>query len=113
MVGFLVAVAVLCFIVFLYNYCSWKKSRKDRARISFNRFTELYSKNSWRWKLYGDCVRFHSYPFEYDVEFETYLDVLRYKWFRKKVAKERQKEKQNSNQKNLEKEISKRYGEEK
>lgn len=111
MLGFLVAIAILCFIVFLYDYRSWKKSRGDRARISFKRFTELYSKESWRWKLYDDSVRFDSYPFVYTIEFETYLYVLKYRKFAKKASKERQKEKQDSNQKDLEKELDKLYEE--
>jgi hypothetical protein len=108
-----ISVGIIYFIAFLYNYNCWKKSRGDRARISFKRFYELYSKGSWQWTLYGDCIRFSSYPFEYFIEFESYLDVLKYKWFRKKVTKEKQKEKQVSNQKDLEKELEKKYEEEK
>lgn len=103
-------VVIFCLARFLYSYRSWEKGRKDRARISFKRFNELYSKESWRWHLHDDCVRFSSYPFEYFVEFETYLDVLKYRRFRKKVTKKEQKEKQESNQKDLEKEIAKRCG---
>lgn len=102
-----ISVGIICFIAFLYNYNTWKKGRGDRARISFKRFYDLYSKDSWRCTLYGDCVRFSSYPFECFIEFESYLDVLRYKWFRKKVTKKKQKEKQESNQKDLEKELDK------
>jgi predicted HTH transcriptional regulator len=109
--AFVISVGIICFISFLYNYNCWKKSRGDRARISFKRFYELYSKESWRWALYGDCIRFSSYPFEYFIEFESYLDVLKYKWFRKKVTKEKQKEKQESSQKDLEKELDKIYEE--
>lgn len=110
-IGLLGGVGVSCFARFLYRYYSWKKSRGNRARISFKRFYELYSKNSWRWELYGDCVQFSSYPVKYSVEFETYLDVLRYKKFRKKATKKQRKEEQESNQKDLEKELDKMHEE--
>lgn len=114
MVWFLVAVGFLCSIVFLISRCSWKKGRKENlARISFKKFYELYSKEPWRWNLRDDYVRFDSYPFTFTVEFETYLDVLKYKRFRKKVFIEQQKEEHGSKQKDLEKEFDKLYGEEK
>lgn len=109
--GLLGVVVIFCFAKFLYSYCSWKKSRGNRARISFKKFYELYSKESWRWNLYDDCVKFDSYPFTFTVEFEIYLDVLKYKRFRKRVTNEQQKEERDSKQKDLEKELAKRYGE--
>lgn len=111
MVGFLAAVIVLFSVVFLCSRYDWKSSRKDRARISFIRFMDLYSKNPWAWTFYDNCVMFSSYPCDYLIEFETYLDVLKYRRFRKKVAKERLKERLDSNQKDFENELNKSYGE--
>jgi len=106
MYWFLSAVVILFTVVFTSRYI-WKIGRKDRARISFDKFRDLYSKKPQCWTLYGNCVKFSSYPDSYFIEFESYLDFLKYRRFRKEVAKE----KQVSNQKDLEEELNKSYGE--
>ena len=112
---FLVGVIILFLIVFLCkilpNPYAWKTGRTDRARISFDRFVDLYSKKPQSWTLYNTCVDFFSYPDCYAVEFESYLDVLKYKRFRKKMTKKQKKEIQNYNQKDFEEELNKSYGE--
>ena len=111
MVGFLASVAILFSVVIFCVRYDWKSSRKDRARISFIRFMDLYSKKPQAWTFYDDCVMFSSYPGDYLIEFESYLDVLKYRRFRKKVAKERLKERQESNQEDFEEELNKSYEE--
>ena len=81
---------------FIVTYLLWRVDReKDTPRISFKLFKEMYQLNPEKWSMYEN----YNYLYvEYDdntshrVDFNNFIDLLRYKRFRKKIRKNKIKQ---------------------
>lgn len=81
---------------FIVTYLLWRVDReKDTPRISFKLFKEMYQLNPEKWSMYENYLYV-----EYDdntshrVDFNNFIDRLRYGRFRKKIRKNKNKQAQ-------------------
>ena len=58
-IGAAIILFLIVFLVFIIDFfMSWFDSSKDRPRIKFDEFLDLYSKNKYRWYLCEHCVEY-------------------------------------------------------
>lgn len=79
---------------FIVTYLLWRVDReKDTPRISFKLFKEMYQLNPEKWSMYENYLYV-----EYDdntfhrVDFNNFIDRLRYGRFRKKIKENKTKQ---------------------
>lgn len=94
---------------FIVTYLGWRVERnKDTPRISFKLFKEMYQLNPKKWSMY------ESYLFVYynvntsrRVDFNSFIDLLRYRRFKKKVKENKNKQARYNAEVELVKELQK------
>lgn len=79
---------------FIVTYLGWRIDRKkDAPRISFKLFREMYQLNPKKWSMYEGYlyVRYNVHTAR-RVDFNSFIDLLRYRRFRKKIKKNETKQ---------------------
>ena len=79
---------------FIVTYLGWRIDRKkDAPCVSFKLFREMYQLNPKKWSMYESYLYVY-----YDdntsrrVDFNSFIDLLRYRRFRKKVKENKSKQ---------------------
>lgn len=83
-----------CYVAyFILDYLLWKIARrKDTPRISFKLFKEMYQLNPEKWSMYENYLFVKYKHTSCRVDFNNFIDLLRYKRFRKKVRENKNKQ---------------------
>lgn len=92
---FLLVLAVVGFCIFFAKYFEWCDYRNERrGRITFKEFIYLYNICPKEWELNQRCIYYYKNSYTaFCLEFETYIDYLRYRLFyKRKIAKEEKEE---------------------
>lgn len=79
---------------FIVSYLMWRVDRgKNTPRISFKLFKEMYQLNPKKWSMYENYL-FVNYAdnTSHRVDFNNFIDLLRYERFRKKIRKNKIKQ---------------------
>lgn len=79
---------------FIVTYLLWRVDReKDTPRISFKLFKEMYQLNPEKWSMYENYL-FVNYDdnTSHRVDFNNFIDLLRYGRFRKKIKENKTKQ---------------------
>lgn len=79
---------------FIVTYLGWRIDRKkDAPRISFKLFREMYQLNPKKWSMYEGYLYVHyNVHTARRVDFNSFIDLLRYRRFRKKIKKNETKQ---------------------
>ena len=80
---------------FIVSYLSWRiDRRKDTPRISFKLFKEMYQLNPKKWSMMYESYLYVYYDINtsHRVDFNSFIDLLRYRRFRKKVKENKNKQ---------------------
>ena len=86
-------IGIIIVASFIVTYLIWKiDRRKDTPRISFKLFKEMYQLNSERWSMYDNYLWIKYSHTSRRVDFNNFIDLLRYKSFRKKIRKNKNKQ---------------------
>lgn len=94
---------------FIVTYLLWRVDReKDTPRISFKLFKEMYQLNPKKWSMYENYL-FVNYAdnTSHRVDFNNFIDRLRYGRFRIKVRESENKQAQYNAEVELVKELQK------
>lgn len=102
-------IGIVIVTAFIVTYLLWRVDReKDTPRISFKLFKEMYQLNPEKWSMYENYLYV-----EYDdntshrVDFNNFIDRLRYGRFRIKVRESENKQAQYNAEVELVKELQK------
>ena len=80
---------------FIVTYLLWRVDReKDTPRISFKLFKEMYQLNPKKWSMYENYlyVNYDDNNTSHRVDFNSFIDWLRYGRFRKKIRENKNKQ---------------------
>ena len=80
---------------FIVTYLLWRVDReKDTPRISFKLFKEMYQLNPEKWSMYENYlyVNYDDNNTSHRVDFNSFIDWLRYGRFRKKIRENKNKQ---------------------
>ena len=92
---FLLVLTVVGFCIFAAEYFEWRDCRNERrGRITFKEFIYLYNICPKEWELNQRNIYYDKNSYTtFCLEFETYIDYLRYRLFyKRKIAKEEKEE---------------------
>ena len=93
---------------FIVSYLSWKIDKgKDTPRISFKLFKEMYQLNPEKWSMYGSYLWVKYSHTSHRVDFNNFIDWLRYGRFRIKVRENKNKQTRYNAEVELVKELQK------
>lgn len=87
-------IGIVIAAVFIVTYLMWRVEReKDTPRISFKLFKEMYQLNPKKWSMYENYL-FVNYAdnTSHRVDFNSFIDWLRYGRFRIKVRENKNKQ---------------------
>lgn len=87
-------IGIIIVAVFIVTYLMWRVDRgKNTPRISFKLFKEMYQLNPERWLMYENYL-FVNYDnnTSHRVDFNSFIDWLRYGRFRKKIRENKNKQ---------------------
>lgn len=87
-------IGIIIVAVFIVTYLLWRVDReKDTPRISFKLFKEMYQLNPKKWSMYENYL-FVNYAdnTSHRVDFNSFIDWLRYGRFRIKVKNNKNKQ---------------------
>lgn len=80
---------------FIVSYLMWRVDRgKNTPRISFKLFKEMYQLNPEKWSMYENYlyVNYDDNNTSHRVDFNSFIDWLRYGRFRKKIRENKNKQ---------------------
>lgn len=86
-----ILIIIGAFVVFgLFIYCIsafvWSSTTiKTSPRITFDAFKKVYAISPTKWSLDFENVDYHGDDRWIHIEFEHYIDVIRYNFFKKKI----------------------------
>lgn len=87
-------IGIVIAAVFIVTYLMWRVEReKDTPRISFKLFKEMYQLNPEKWSMYENYL-YVNYDdnASHRVDFNNFIDWLRYGRFRIKVRENKNKQ---------------------
>lgn len=87
-------IGIIIVAVFIVTYLLWRVDReKDTPRISFKLFKEMYQLNPEKWSMYENYlyVKYDDNT-SHRVDFNSFIDWLRYGRFRIKVRESKNKQ---------------------
>ena len=87
-------IGIIIVAVFITSYLMWRVEReKDTPRISFKLFKEMYQLNSEKWSMMYESYLWVKYSDTSSrVDFNSFIDLLRYRRFRKKIKENKIKQ---------------------
>ena len=88
-------IGIIIVTYFIVIYLNWKLDRrKDTPRISFKLFKEMYQLNPEKWSMYENYlyVNYDDNNTSHRVDFNNFIDLLRYRRFRKKAKENKNKQ---------------------
>lgn len=95
---------------FIVSYLMWRVDRgKNTPRISFKLFKEMYQLNPEKWSMYENYlyVNYDDDNTSHRVDFNSFIDWLRYGRFRKKIRENKNKQTRYNAEVELVKELQK------
>lgn len=95
---------------FIVTYLLWRVDwEKDTPRISFKLFKEMYQLNPEKWSMYENYlyVNYDDNNTSHRVDFNSFIDWLRYGRFRKKIRENKNKQTRYNAEVELVKELQK------
>lgn len=95
---------------FIVTYLMWRVDRgKNTPRISFKLFKEMYQLNPEKWSMYENYlyVNYDDNNTSHRVDFNSFIDWLRYGRFRKKIRENKNKQTRYNAEVELVKELQK------
>lgn len=87
-------IGIIIVAVFIVTYLMWRVDRgKNTPRISFKLFKEMYQLNPEKWSMYENYL-YVNYDdnTSHRVDFNSFIDWLRYGRFRKKIKDNKNKQ---------------------
>lgn len=88
-------IGIIIVAVFIVTYLMWRVDRgKNTPRISFKLFKEMYQLNPEKWSMYENYlyVNYDDNNTSHRVDFNSFIDWLRYGRFRKKIRENKNKQ---------------------
>lgn len=88
-------IGIIIVAVFIVTYLMWRVDRgKNTPRISFKLFKEMYQLNPKKWSMYENYlyVNYDDNNTSHRVDFNSFIDWLRYGRFRKKIRENKNKQ---------------------
>ena len=88
-------IGIIIVAVFIVTYLMWRVDRgKNTPRISFKLFKEMYQLNPEKWSMYENYlyVNYDDNNTSHRVDFNSFIDWLRYGKFRKKIRENKNKQ---------------------
>ena len=86
-------IGIIIVAYFIVIYLNWKLDRrKDTPRISFKLFKEMYQLNPEKWSMYENYLFVKYKHTSRRVDFNNFIDLLRYRRFRKKAKENKNKQ---------------------
>lgn len=95
---------------FIVLYLMWRIDReKNTPRISFKLFKEMYQLNPEKWSMYENYlyVNYDDNNTSHRVDFNSFIDWLRYGKFRKRIRENKNKQTRYNTEVELVKELQK------
>ena len=89
-------IGIVIVAIFIVTYLMWRVDReKDTPRISFKLFKEMYQLNPEKWSMYENYL-YVNYDdnTSHRVDFNSFINWLRYGRFRKKIKDNKNKQAQ-------------------
>ncbi len=102
-------IGIIIIVVFIVTYLLWRVERgKNTPRISFKLFKEMYQFNPEKWSMYENYL-YVNYDdnTSHRVDFNSFIDWLRYGRFRIKVRENKNKQTRYNAEVELVKELQK------
>lgn len=93
--GALDIIVIIIVAGFIVSYLMWRVDRgKNTPRISFKLFKEMYQLNPEKWSMYENYlyVNYDDNNTSHRVDFNSFIDWLRYGRFRKKIRENKNKQ---------------------
>lgn len=102
-------IGIVIVAIFIVTYLIWRVEReKNTPRISFKLFKEMYQLNPEKWSMYENYLYInYDDNTSHRVDFNNFIDWLRYRRFRKKVRESKNKQAQYNAEVELVKELQK------
>lgn len=102
-------IGIIIVAVFIVSYLMWRVEReKNTPRISFKLFKEMYQLNPEKWSMYENYLYInYDDNTSHRVDFNSFIDWLRYGSFRKKVRESENKQTRYNAEVELVKELQK------
>ena len=88
-------IGIIIVAVFIVTYLMWRVDRgKNTPRISFKLFKEMYQLNPEKWSMYENYlyVNYDDNNTSHRVDFNSFIDWLRYGRIRKKIRENKNKQ---------------------
>ena len=87
-------IGIVIVAVFIVTYLMWRVEReKNTPRISFKLFKEMYQLNPEKWSMYENYLYInYDDNTSHRVDFNNFIDWLRYRRFRKKIKDNKNKQ---------------------
>lgn len=103
-------IGIIIVVGFIVTYLMWRVDRgKNTPRISFKLFKEMYQLNPEKWSMYENYlyVNYDDNNTSHRVDFNSFIDWLRYGRFRKKIRENKNKQTRYNAEVELVKELQK------